>query len=431
MVGRADVMHTFEEIFFSFTFAGEVASMAAAMKVLDILEHTDALARMESNGRTLQDGVNAHGEGGWTWDSGFDAVGRPQWSLLKFFDQNGADSPLLKNLFQQEAVKRGVLFLATHNMTAAHDTAAIHQTLEAYAEVMKTLADVGRGFQSRALSGRAHDSASVPGAMNLLFRTDASLTMGTGHVMRCVALAQAWQDAGGRAVFAMAETTTGIQARLAAESCEVRSVSCVAGTEQDSAQTIALARELAAEWIVVDGYQFNADYQRALKAAGFKVLFLDDYGHAAHYSADLVLNQNAYADEKMYDARESYTRLLLGPSYCLLRREFTSWRGWKREIAPIGRKVLVTMGGSDPDNFTATVIEGLRSLPNIEATVVVGGSNPHIESLQRMTAAHGGRASAVEQRIEYAGIDGAGRHGRQRGGFDLLGNVFAPIADGA
>ncbi len=139
VVGRADVMRTFDEIFYSFTFAGEVASMAAAMKVLDILEQTDALARIESNGRTLQDGLNALAR-----QAGLEkrirAVGRPQWSLLKFTDGNGADSPLLKNLFQQEAVKRGVLLLATHNMTAAHDGQAVHQTLEAYAEVLKTLA---------------------------------------------------------------------------------------------------------------------------------------------------------------------------------------------------------------------------------------------------------------------------------------------------
>lgn len=139
VVGRADVMRTFEEIFYSFTFAGEVSSMAAAMKVLDILEETDALARIESNGRTLQDGINAMAN-----ESGLvgrvRAIGRPQWSLMKFTDPNGADSPLLKNLFQQEAVKRGVLLLATHNLTAAHDGAAIHQTLEIYAEVLKTLA---------------------------------------------------------------------------------------------------------------------------------------------------------------------------------------------------------------------------------------------------------------------------------------------------
>ena len=113
--------------------------MAAAMKVLDILEQTDALARMESSGRTLQDGINAMAK-----EAGLGqrirAAGRPQWSLLKFTDPNGVDSPLLKNLFQQEAVKRGVLLLATHNLTAAHDGPAIHATLEAYAEVLKTLA---------------------------------------------------------------------------------------------------------------------------------------------------------------------------------------------------------------------------------------------------------------------------------------------------
>jgi glutamate-1-semialdehyde aminotransferase/spore coat polysaccharide biosynthesis protein SpsF (cytidylyltransferase family) len=139
VLGRAEVMRTFDEIFFSFTFAGEVASMAAAMKVLDILEHTDALERMESNGRTLQDGVMAMAK-----EAGMGlrvrAIGRPQWSLLKFTDPNGADSPLLKNLFQQEAVKRGILFLATHNLTASHDTPVIQQTLELYAEVLKTLA---------------------------------------------------------------------------------------------------------------------------------------------------------------------------------------------------------------------------------------------------------------------------------------------------
>jgi glutamate-1-semialdehyde aminotransferase/spore coat polysaccharide biosynthesis protein SpsF (cytidylyltransferase family) len=139
VLGRADVMRIFDEIFYSFTFAGEVGSMAAAMKVLDILEQTDALARMEANGRTLQDGINAMAKEAGLAER-IKIVGRPQWSLLKFFDAKGNDSPLLKNLFQQEAMKRGVLLLVTHNLTAAHDGSAIHQTLEVYAEVLKTLA---------------------------------------------------------------------------------------------------------------------------------------------------------------------------------------------------------------------------------------------------------------------------------------------------
>ncbi len=139
VVGRAEVMRVFEEIFYSFTFAGEVASMAAAMKVLDILENTDALATMEANGRLLQDGMQAIAKEA-KLAEGVKCVGRPVWSLLKFLNADGSDSPLIKNLFQQEAIKRGVLILATHNLTAAHDSPAIQKTLEVYAEVIKTLA---------------------------------------------------------------------------------------------------------------------------------------------------------------------------------------------------------------------------------------------------------------------------------------------------
>jgi len=139
VLGRADVMKVFEEIFFSFTFAGEVSSMAAAMKVLDILEGTDALARMEANGRVLQDGFNTLAKlaglaGRLTCE------GHPSWSLIRFHDTEGKDSLLLRSLVSQELIKRGILTLVTHNMTAAHDHLAVQQTLEAYAATMKTVA---------------------------------------------------------------------------------------------------------------------------------------------------------------------------------------------------------------------------------------------------------------------------------------------------
>jgi glutamate-1-semialdehyde 2,1-aminomutase/spore coat polysaccharide biosynthesis protein SpsF len=139
VVGRAEVMRTFEEIFFSFTFAGEVASMAAAMKVLDVLETTDALARMEANGRTLQDGINTFAAEAGIGNQ-LKCLGFPSWSLMKFTTPDGADDAVVKNLFQQEAIKRGILVLTTHNMTAAHDDTDVHHTLEAYAAVVKTVA---------------------------------------------------------------------------------------------------------------------------------------------------------------------------------------------------------------------------------------------------------------------------------------------------
>lgn len=139
VVGQRDVMKVFGEIFFSFTFGGEVASMAAALKVLEILETTDALDRMNENGKRLQDGFNAlSAEAGLA--ERFECVGFPFWSLMKFRDAGGKDSLLERSLFSQEVVKRGVLTLVTHNMTAAHDAVTTEKTLEVYAEVFKTLA---------------------------------------------------------------------------------------------------------------------------------------------------------------------------------------------------------------------------------------------------------------------------------------------------
>ena len=248
----------------------------------------------------------------------------------------------------------------------------------------------------------------------LVIRVDASVAMGTGHVMRCLALAQAWQDSGGRAVFAVTEIPPAIRQKLLAESFEVVPVSSTPGKPEDTIQTIALGRKQRCEWIVVDGYQFGAGYQLALKRAGFKVLFLDDYGHAGRYSADLVLNQNAGASAELYGNRDPQTRLLLGPRYCLLRREFAAWRGWRREITAAGRKVLVTIGGSDPGNLTGLVVEALRALHDIEATVVVGGSNPHFGDLEQATWQFGGwlqlrqNASNMSELMAWADLAVAG-----------------------
>jgi UDP-2,4-diacetamido-2,4,6-trideoxy-beta-L-altropyranose hydrolase len=234
--------------------------------------------------------------------------------------------------------------------------------------------------------------------MNLLIRADASVAIGTGHVMRCLALAQAWQDAGGKATFAMAERTLAIEARLESESCEIVSMNSGCGSPEDAIEAAALARRRRAEWIVVDGYRFSADYQRALKHAGFKLLFIDDYVHAQRYCGDFVLNQNVHATEAMYSARAAYTRLLLGPRYCMLRREFAPWRGWKREIVRVGRKVLVTMGGSDSENLTCRMIDALAMVKSegMEATVVVGGSNPHYAELKKAAVVSGKRIRVLK-----------------------------------
>ena len=216
----------------------------------------------------------------------------------------------------------------------------------------------------------------------LLIRADASTRIGTGHVMRCIALAQRWQQAGGRAVFSQACSTPAADERLRAEGFEVLPAGGEPGSPEDAAQTSAHAKTLGAAWVVADGYAFGPQWQRQVSQSGSRLLVLDDYGHSESYHADLVLNQNAGAEDALYGRRDPATRLLLGSHYALLRREFAPWRDLDRTFEANATKVLVTLGGSDPDNVTGKVVEALRGIPGIEAVVVVGGSNPHLEAIR-------------------------------------------------
>lgn len=220
--------------------------------------------------------------------------------------------------------------------------------------------------------------------MKIFIRVDASTEIGTGHLMRCLALAQAWQDAAVQAIFVMATEAPALGARLKSECMDIVHLSMQMGSAEDARETASLAHKMEVNWVVVDGYHFGGEYQRIIKDAGLRLLFIDDYGHAEHYYADIVLNQNIYAYEGLYADREPYTQLLLGTRYVLLRREFWQWRGWQRSLPPVARKFLVTLGGGDPDNVTLKVIQALQlvEMEELEAVVVVGGSNPHYEQLR-------------------------------------------------
>jgi UDP-2,4-diacetamido-2,4,6-trideoxy-beta-L-altropyranose hydrolase len=220
--------------------------------------------------------------------------------------------------------------------------------------------------------------------MMMLVRADAGPQIGIGHVMRCLALAQAWLRMGGKATFIFASDNPALEARLIEEGMDVAHIAAQPGSDEDMQQTVGLARQKGAAWVVVDGYHFPAAYQHALKANALRVFWIDDYGHAEYYAADWVLNQNIYAGESLYRHRESYTRLLLGPRYALLRQEFLNWRSWRRSIPEVARKVLVTMGGGDPANTTLRVICALDkvAVEGMEIIVVVGSTNPHVEMLK-------------------------------------------------
>ncbi len=221
----------------------------------------------------------------------------------------------------------------------------------------------------------------------LIIRTDASAQIGTGHLMRCLALAQAWQDTlGGGVTFITTCQSDGLLQRLREEDFTLHTLanSYPDPSDWDCTKDILTAHPTA--WVVLDGYHFDEFYQQKVKGTGHRLLVIDDMAHLKHYYADIVLNQNLHAEQLHYSC-EPDTRLLMGTRYVLLRRGFLAWRDWQREIPEVARRVLVTLGGSDPENHTLRVIQALHkvAVPNLEVTVVIGASNPHTDTLEAAT----------------------------------------------
>lgn len=218
----------------------------------------------------------------------------------------------------------------------------------------------------------------------LLIRVDADPVTGTGHVMRALALAQAWEREGGRVAMAMRPGSPSLEAQLQSLGYQVHPIQAELATPDDAAQVVRLAREDAACWVVVDGYAFTAAYQQAIRDAGLRLLAVDDFGRIRSHCAELVLDQNLGTGERFYADRVGHCRLLLGPRYAMLRREFWPFRGWRRQVADLAQRVLVTLGGADPDNVTLKVIEAIDRLAEhrLQCQVVVGSVNPHRERLE-------------------------------------------------
>ena len=205
------------------------------------------------------------------------------------------------------------------------------------------------------------------------FRVEGGGDIGMGHLMRCFALAETCRRFGHEAVFLSTGVFPALRRRLSAAGVAVSWLGASYPDPLDLERTVAWARAREGVWLVLDGYRFDAEYQHALRKAGCRVLVVDDGIHAERYYADAVLNQNPFAERLSYPC-EGSPRLLLGAQYALIRRDVVDRRPPRRPIADRARRVMVTLGGSDPRGQTDKVLQGLRSLRmhDLDVRVVVG-----------------------------------------------------------
>jgi UDP-2,4-diacetamido-2,4,6-trideoxy-beta-L-altropyranose hydrolase len=218
-----------------------------------------------------------------------------------------------------------------------------------------------------------------------LFRTDAIAATGTGHAMRCLALAEALGVHGAASRFLMTGVPPLLAVRIAREGIAIEPHEHPLGSDADAEATVAAARRMGAGWIVLDGYAFSDVYIEILQSAGVPTLVIDDLGNLSRYACAVVVNQNLHAGATLYPKVAPSTRLLLGTRYMMLRREFWRYHDARRMACTGSSRVLVSMGGSDPQDHASRVIEALERLAprGLEATVVVGAANPRLEALRK------------------------------------------------
>ena len=211
----------------------------------------------------------------------------------------------------------------------------------------------------------------------VVFRVDSSSVMGVGHLMRCLTLAQAIRGNGGLCVF-LCRDLPGNQSDLVIAQGFARHM-----LHSDSPEEVlGLARDAAADWLVVDHYNLEAAWERAACPADTLVAVIDDLADRPHVCR-LLLDQNLGVGQGAYDGLvQPDTRLLLGPQYALLRSDFAQARAasLRRRAQAGGLDLFINFGGADPCGATAKVLTCLKEHREQfdKLTVVLGGaiSNP-------------------------------------------------------
>ncbi len=149
IVGRTDLMKVLETAFISGTFGGELLSLTAAKVVLNRIATTDVLSRIAATGRDLRDRVQAVIDRVGAQDI-VSLSGHPAWVFL-MWNPDQPELADLRNLFMQEMSRNGVLMIATHNVTAAHDDAALDIIVEAYGRTLEIVKHAAENGNARSL----------------------------------------------------------------------------------------------------------------------------------------------------------------------------------------------------------------------------------------------------------------------------------------
>ncbi|MDW9496569.1 UDP-2,4-diacetamido-2,4,6-trideoxy-beta-L-altropyranose hydrolase [Sinorhizobium meliloti] len=266
-----------------------------------------------------------------------------------------------------------------------------------------------------------------PRRYSVLFRTDASIQIGTGHVMRCLTLANMLAEAGFLCRFVCrahpGNLTDLIRQRGFAVTELPREVGDRAETayvghthwlgadwQTDACETASAIGDARPDLLIVDHYAIDSRWERSMRPFCSRLIVLDDLADREH-DCDLLLDQNLGRTASDYLLLvPANCEMLIGASFALLRPEFALKRPYslaRRRSASLPRRLLVTLGGIDKDNVTRQVLDALERCtlpPDMEITIVMGQHAPWAKSVREKAAQLPWNAGVVFNVDDMAGL---------------------------
>lgn len=243
-----------------------------------------------------------------------------------------------------------------------------------------------------------------------VFRADASLAIGAGHVMRCLTLADALREAGWSIRFICREHRGNLIRLIEEKGFPVSVLPATATSfrddaivthahpawlgapwEVDAQQTISAIVDRRPDWLVVDHYGLGANWEQTLRPYYKHLMVIDDLADRPHVCA-VLLNQNLNSPAASYDALVPRTcRLLVGTSYALLRPGFAILRSASIASRQDGKleHIVISLGGMDSVNATSQVLAGLVDCPlpaTCRISVVMGSAAPWLDQVREAAA---------------------------------------------
>jgi UDP-2,4-diacetamido-2,4,6-trideoxy-beta-L-altropyranose hydrolase len=216
--------------------------------------------------------------------------------------------------------------------------------------------------------------------MRVLFRADASVAIGSGHIVRCATMAQALVEGGHGVEFICRSLPGDLNGWLTARGFRVRRITATSNDDAVACRDAIGGHRF--DWLVVDHYELAAEWEAAMAGAAQRIAAIDDFGRT--HECDLLIDQNvANPLQRAYHLPARCERLF-GPEFAILDPQFAALRSASlRRCRNAVRRALIFMSGSDPANETEKVLQGLTLLKarDLAIDVVIGASNPHRNSV--------------------------------------------------